>query len=98
MDITIERIVDSIKRNSIWVILIIVGLLLLAPTQPEIRTFFLIITIECLATSLSAIAVKVYTTIDFTTDSGLNLGIIFTGVHICVGLTVLGVYIAQFAP
>lgn len=96
--IDLEMIKDSLKRNSIWVILALVGLYFLAPQNPELRTFFLIITVECMAILLSTIATKVYTSIDFTQTKEITLGFIFTGVHICVGLTVLGVYIAQFTP
>lgn len=98
MNFNPENIKDFLLRNSFWVVLSIISLLFLAPAKAELRTFFLIIAIECLALVLSAVAVKVYTAVDFTKQSDGSLGQIFTGVHICVGLTVLGVYIAQFAP
>jgi len=98
MNINLEKIKESLKRNSIWLILAIIGLYFLSPQNPELRTFFLIVTVECIAIVLSAVAAKVYTSIDFTRRNELTLGFIFTGVHICVGLTVLGVYIAQFTP
>ncbi|MBX3043898.1 MAG: hypothetical protein KIT33_08710 [Candidatus Kapabacteria bacterium] len=94
----IGKIKDFIIRNSIWLFLAIISLLLLSPAKTELRTFFLIIAVESLAIALSAVALKVYTSIDFTQQEIYNVGQIFTGVHICVGLTVLGVYIAQFAP
>lgn len=98
MNFKFENVKDFLIRNSIWITLAIISMLLLSPAKTEVRTFFLIIAVECLAMALSAIAVKVYTTIDFTKNQINNLGQIFIGVHICVGLTVLGVYIAQFAP
>ena len=96
--LNIERIKDSLKRNSLWLILAMIGLYFLSPQNPELRTFFLIVTVECIAIVLSTIATKVYTSIDFTQTKEITLGFIFAGVHICVGLTVLGVYIAQFTP
>ena len=98
MNINFEKAKDLLLRNSIWVALSVLSLLFLAPAKAELRTFFLVVAIECLALVLSAVAVKVYTAVDFTKQADSSLGQIFTGVHICVGLTVLGVYIAQFAP
>jgi hypothetical protein len=98
MNDNLEKVKDFAIRNVIWISLAVISILLLSPAKTEIRTFFLIIAIECLALALSAMAVKVYTAIDFTKMYVANLGQIFIGVHICVGLTVLGVYIAQFAP
>lgn len=98
MNKNLEKVKDFLIRNVIWFIVALPAMLFLSPAIAELRTFYLIISVECLALALSAIAVKVYTAIDFTQKGVNNLGQIFTGVHICVGLTVLGVYIAQFAP
>lgn len=92
-----KKLLDFIKRNSLWLIAGGLALFFLNPTIAEIKTIFLIISVESLALALSGIAVFVYTKIDFTKElEGNNLGLIFLGVNICVGLTVLGVYIAQF--
>lgn len=72
------------------------ALLLLKPAAAEINTILLVTLLECMALALSGLAVFAYTRIDFTRDfSGNTLGFIFLGVHIAVGLCVLGVYIAQ---
>lgn len=77
-----------------------------------IRTLLMICTVEAIALALSSVAIFVYTKLDFTAgiiygaDKKLGsieqhafiqvIGNIFLGVHILVGLCVLGVYIAQF--
>ncbi|MDX9790449.1 MAG: hypothetical protein WC313_05515 [Candidatus Kapaibacterium sp.] len=94
----INEIKNFLSRNVIWMLLIAASLLIIMPKAAEIRTFFLIISVECLAVFMSAIAVHVFTAIDFTVKSRHTLGYIFLGVHICVGFVVLGVYIAQFSP
>jgi hypothetical protein len=98
MNLDFEKLWDFFIRNLTWLSLAIFSLLLLSPAKAKIRTFFLVISVECLAIVMSAISVKVFTEIDFTKKFENALGQIFIGVHICVGLTVLGVYIAQFTP
>lgn len=72
--------------------------MILVPSFAEIRTLLLLVITECTALALSGAAQYVYTKIDFTADNApLNLGMIFLGVHILTGLTILGVYLAQFA-
>ena len=93
-----EKILDLIKRNSAWIIPALISLLLLKPAIEEINTILLAVLFESLAISLSGVAAYVYTKIDFVRTYDSNaLGYIFIGVHFCVGLTVLGVYIAQFS-
>lgn len=90
------NIVDFIKRHIIWIGIAIFSIILLQPAIAETNTFLIIILIECLALALSGIALVVYSKIDFTINSSnSNIGFIFLGVHLCVGLTVVGVYIAQ---
>jgi len=94
----IEKVFDSIKRNAVWILIIILALMLIRIDTTEIRTFILIVITECIAMALSGVAQYVYTRIDFTKESANNnLGYIFLGVHICVGLIILGVYIVQFS-
>ncbi len=103
-----KKINDFILRNAIWLALGGCGYLLLNPAIAEMNTLILIIIIEALALALSGISVYSFTKLNFTNsdysrmdfpNNGLShtLGFIFLGVHICVGLTVLGVYIAQFS-
>jgi hypothetical protein len=98
MNEKLEKVKSFVLRNSIWLLIIFVSFLSLAPAKAELRTFYLITAIECVALALSAIALKVFTEIDFVRRADGTLGQIFIGVHLCVGLSVLGVYIAQFAP
>lgn len=93
-----EKVFDSIKRNAVWILLIIFAIMMINIETTEIRTFILIVITECIAMALSGVAQFVYTKIDFTKETATNnLGYIFLGVHICVGLIILGVYIVQFS-
>ncbi len=91
-----QNIIDMIKRNSLWLLLGLVAMLLINPENPEIKTLLLILLVEASAIGLSALAVYTYTKVDFVKEGTNQLGMIFLGVHICVGFVVMGVYIAQF--
>jgi len=93
-----KNIWNFISRHAIWFIIGIISILFFNPGFAEIKTMLFITLIESLAIALSGIAVYAYTKIDFTKDMvNTNLGFIFLGVHLCIGLVVMGVYIAQFA-
>ncbi len=92
-----KNVIEFVKRNIVWLIGGILALALLNPSLAEIKTLLLIVITECLAIALSGLAQFVYTKIDFIKENALNsLGMIFIGVHLLCGLTILGVYIAQF--
>lgn len=92
-----NNILNIISRNAVWVAIGTLAILLFGPAVQELKTLLLIIAVEALALGLSGIAVYVFTRIDFTQGIAVrNLGFIFLGVHLCVGLVVLGVYLAQF--
>lgn len=92
-----QNIINFFKRNVIWFGLGLAALLLLSPAAPEFRTLLLAIAIECLALAMSGLSVYVYTKMDFIQEKSTHiLGQIFLGVHICSGLCVLGVYMAQW--
>lgn len=91
-----EKILDFLKRNTIWIGLGIISYLLISPSNPEIKTLLLILLIESAAIGLSALAAFCFTKINFINEHPGQLGWIFMGVHVCVGFIVLGVYIAQF--
>ncbi len=96
-EIDFEAIFDFIFRNLIWIMIAGFGFWFLKPELPEIRTLLMIAVIEAIAVALSGTAVLVYTKVNFLKANNHNiLGQIFIGVHILVGLAVLGVYIAQF--
>ncbi|PKL84934.1 MAG: hypothetical protein CVV22_10295 [Ignavibacteriae bacterium HGW-Ignavibacteriae-1] len=85
-----------IKRHAFWLIMLIGAILLFNPQIEEFTTIMFIITVELIAIALSGVATYVYTRIDFPSHSPIVLGFIFLGVHICAGLTILGVYLVQF--
>jgi hypothetical protein len=106
-----EKIIDWIKRNGIITVIGLLAIYFLIPGTAEINTVLSVIFYETLAISLSGIALYAYTKIDFTNkllkgeDEKLNsveqhglyrvIGNVFVGVHLLVGLIVLGVYIAN---
>lgn len=93
-----KNLKNFLLRNSVWAVITAISLMLLKPAVAEINTILLILLFECIALSLSGISAFVFTKIDFTYEKSLSsLGYIFLGVHICVGLVVLGVYLAQYA-
>jgi len=67
----------------------------LNPGTPEVNTMLLVICAECISLLLTLLAL--YILKDKTIDifDGKSAGLTFLGVHICVGLTILGVYLAQ---
>ena len=87
---------DALIRNSIWILLSSFAFMMLQPDIAELNTILLIIIIESTAMGLSGVALFAYSRINFTERSdNRNIGYIFLGVHLCVGLVVVGVYIAQ---
>ena len=77
------------------------------PYQFEMRTLLLLIFLEILAILLSGLSLFIFTKINFikgiqnakntTSQTSYNilLGLIFLSVHICIGLSILGLYITQ---
>lgn len=93
----VEKATDFIKRNGAWLLLGFIAFLALGPAEAALRTILLLILIEAVALALSGLAAYAYTKIDFTRHQMWNtLGSIFLGVHICIGLVVMGVYFTQF--
>ncbi len=94
--IIIEKIAEFAKRNAVWLLLGLFAYILLKPGMPEMNTLLLLVLIESVAIALSGIAAYAYTKLDFTRLQMWNtLGSIFLGVHISIGLVVLGVYFTQ---
>ncbi len=87
----------TVLRHAAWIIPAILAFMILSPGMPELRTLLIITIVECMSLALSGLSAFVYTNLDFTKMYFANaLGFIFLGVHICIGLTILGVYLAQF--
>jgi len=93
---------DYIRRNLVWIALIIVGLIFIQPTFELLHKLALIAVMEGLALGLSGIALFVYTKVNYARklidndefQSGAEklayaiiTASIFMGVHILVGLT-----------
>lgn len=104
-NLDINKLISRIKRHSIWIIFGGLGLIFMKPALPELKTIFFILIIESIALMLSGLSVHAFTEIDFIKEiynenkniQSNTLGFIFLAVHICIGLAVLGVYIAQFS-
>ncbi len=92
-----NNLIDFAKRHILWLGIGLVSLAIFRPGLAEIKTMLLIAIIESLAIALSGVALFAYTKIDFTRETASsNPGFIFLGVHLSVGLIVLGVYLAQY--
>ncbi len=92
-----EKALDFAKRNTLWLALGCVSLFLLSGSSATLNTLLLLVLIESIALALSSVAAFAYTKIDFSRYAMWNtLGSIFLGVHICIGLVVMGVYFTQF--
>jgi hypothetical protein len=92
-----NNIINFVTRNALWLTIAAISLLIFRPGAAELKTLLLVAIIESAAIALSGVALFAYTKIDFTKDTASsNLGFIFLGVHISVGLIVLGVYLAQY--
>lgn len=103
---------DWIKRNMLWIAIGIIAALLVNPQSQELRTLQLVVLFEAVAIGLSAIALYCYTNIKFTRslftgdDDKFNsveqhgnyivIAAVFVGVHLLLGLIVLGIYLPQF--
>jgi hypothetical protein len=96
-EINMNRIYDRIERYSLWLLIVLTAVFIIKPAIQEINTIMLIVIVETVALTLSRLAALAYTRIDFISErSEIMLASLFIGVHICTGMTVLGVYIAQF--
>lgn len=93
-----KSIIDFFKRYSVLFLAFSVSFILAKLEYPEIRTLLLASLLECFAIAFSSFAAFVFTKVKFSDKPKTpNLGLIFLGVHICFGLFVLSLYLAQFA-
>ncbi|MFN3781767.1 MAG: hypothetical protein ACK4SO_06295 [Candidatus Kapaibacteriota bacterium] len=89
--------VDFIKRYGLLIIVALFSLSLVNLEKPEFRTFLLACLLECTAIAFSSFAAYVFTKVKFSEQPETpNLGLIFLGVHISFGLSLLALYLAQF--
>ena len=106
-----NKIMSFISRNSTALILGLVSLFLLVPTVAEFKTILFICVLVCLCIILSGVTLYAYTHYSATKkliegdDGEINgwerelairfAGAIYLANALLIGLTVLGVYIAQ---
>jgi hypothetical protein len=94
--LALEKVWGFARRNSLWIALIAAVAVAMNFSHEVINTAMLIVLFEAIALGLSGFAAFVYTKVDFTRTQMWNtLGSIFLGVHICIGLAVMGVYFTQ---
>lgn len=92
---------ENVIKYSLLISFLALFLLLLKPEKSEINTIYLVFIFEIISIILSKIAIY------FLADKNENIFVnkkdnilnsaIILGVHICTGLVILGVYIAQFS-
>ncbi|MGB9772224.1 MAG: hypothetical protein ACPLX7_09685 [Candidatus Kapaibacteriota bacterium] len=93
-----QAILNFLKRYALLITVLAISIVLANLEQPEIRTLLLASLTECFAIAFSSFAAYVFTKVKFSEKPDTpNLGLIFLGVHIFFGLTVLAVYLAQFS-
>lgn len=91
-------LLDFIRRYSILFIFLILFVAGANLEKPELRALLLASLLECMAIGFSSFAAFVFTRVRFTDNpEAPNLGLIFLGVHICLGFSILALYLAQFA-
>ena len=103
----IKSNIYNIFRYAFVGISLIILYKFIQPYQFEKRTLMLLVFLEILAIMLSGLSLFIFTKINFIkglTNEKRNsaqssyyilLGLIFLSVHICIGLSILGLYITQ---
>lgn len=103
----IKSNIYNIKRYTFVGFSLIILYKFIQPYQFEMRTLMLLIFLEILAIMLSGLSLFIFTKINFIkglTNEKRNssqssyyilLGLIFLSVHICIGLSILGLNITQ---
>lgn len=95
----VQSIADFIGRYGLLVAVVLIIVASLGDTYvATITTIKQIALVECLAIAMSSFAALVFTQIKFTSKGDTHaLSRIFLGVHICIGLSVLGIYFLQWS-
>ncbi len=105
------KVLNFISRNATWLLTAILSLYFIAFQKQILDTALIIVLLESVALGLSGLAVYAFTTFSvsepyFAGDDkqysvmerlGLMIwaGMVFLGVHILVGLSVVGIYVIQ---
>ena len=92
---------ENIIKYTLLITAMALFIILIKPEKSEINTIYLIFIFEIISIILSKVAIY------FLADKNENIFVnkkdnitnsaIILGVHICTGLVILGVYIAQFS-
>lgn len=82
-------------RNAVWFVPLLLGLIYF-PQTAFLETLLMIVLFEALAIGLTSISAYLLSRSETLRYQMWNaLGSIFLGVHICIGLIVVGVYFTQ---
>lgn len=87
-----------VASNILWCAIILGGLIYLGFSAGNIQFFVSIIALEALAVGLSQIGQFIYTRRNFNNDNTNNLGLIWLGVHVLVGICCMGIYFTKVTP
>ena len=93
----IYKLIDNNIKHFILTTFLCVFILIGDLDKGEFKTIYLIIVFECIAIILSKLAIFYFDTNSFNKYISILNSAIILGVHLCVGLCVLGVYIAQLS-
>lgn len=94
------RILSFLGRYALLIAVVLLALYLLnqEATQVALGTIYQLVLIECVAIVLCSLAVIVFTKINFVKEGNYHvLSYVFLGVHILIGLSVVGIYFVQWA-
>lgn len=92
----LKKIAGIIARNSLWILPIIAAIAIVSQSA-IIETLLAIVIFEAVAIGITTISAFFFYQSDTLKYQMWNaLGSIFLGVHICIGLIVMGVYFTQF--
>ncbi len=83
-------------RNAVWFVPLLLGLLFFAEAA-LLETLIVVVLFEALAIGLTSISAYLLSQSETLRYQMWNaLGSIFLGIHVCIGLIVVGVYFTQF--
>lgn len=110
ISIRTKSVLDFIARNIVLLVLLFLAVYALGRhADVSMKTGLQVVFFEVIALLLSGIGAYVYTSFQFRKEMRSNeddnrffaailLAAIFIGVHVCVGLCVLGIHFISWAP
>lgn len=103
-------VLDFLSRNSVLLVLLLAVIYALGKSADvSVKTGLQVVFFEAVAIGLSGVAAYVYSSFQIRKEmrdggedskilAALLLSAIFVGVHVCVGLCVLGIHFISWAP